>query len=48
MQIAVSAYSSDAKRAQQFVDFAKSAEGKAIFKRCGYIVDAEEVKRYWH
>lgn len=48
MQVAVSAYSSDAKRARQFVDFARSAEGKAIFKRCGYIVDAEEVKRYWH
>ena len=48
MQIAVSAYSSDSKRARQFVDFARSAEGKAIFKRCGYIVDAEEVKRYWH
>jgi molybdate transport system substrate-binding protein len=48
MQVAVSAYSSDAKRARQFVDFAKSAEGKAIFKRCGYIVDAEDVKRYWH
>jgi molybdate transport system substrate-binding protein len=48
MQIAVSAYTSDAQRARQFVDFARSAEGKAIFKRCGYIVDAEEVKRYWH
>lgn len=48
MQIAVSAYSSDAKRARQFVDFARSADGKAIFKRCGYIVDAEEVNRYWH
>jgi molybdate transport system substrate-binding protein len=48
MQIAVSAYNSDTKRARQFVDFARSAEGRAIFKRCGYIVDAEEVKRYWH
>jgi len=48
MQVAVSAYTSDAQRARQFVDFAKSVEGKAIFKRCGYIVDAEEVKRYWH
>jgi molybdate transport system substrate-binding protein len=47
MQIAVSAYSSDVQRARQFVDFARSAEGKAIFKRCGYFVDAEEVKRYW-
>ena len=48
MQVAVSAYSSDAKRARQFVDFSRSAEGKAIFKRCGYIVDVEEVKHYWH
>ncbi len=47
MQIAVSAYSSDAKRAGGFVDFATSPAGKAIFKRCGYIVDAEEVKSYW-
>jgi molybdate transport system substrate-binding protein len=48
IQVAVSAYTSDEKRARQFVDFARSAEGKAIFKQCGYIVDAEEVKRYWH
>lgn len=32
----------------KFVDFARSAESKAIFKRCGYIVDIKEVKRYWH
>lgn len=48
MQIAVSAYSRDAKRARQFVHFTTSPAGKAIFKQCGYIVDAEEVKRFWH
>jgi molybdate transport system substrate-binding protein len=48
MQIAITTYSSNTQRARQFVDFAKSAAGKATFKRCGYIVDAEEVKQYWH
>ena len=47
MQIAVSAYSRDNKLAQQFVDFTTSSEGKAIFKRHGYVVEAEELKRYW-
>jgi len=47
MQIAVSAYSKETELAQQFVDFATSSEGKTIFKRHGYIVDTEEVKRYW-
>jgi molybdate transport system substrate-binding protein len=48
MQIAVSAYSGDRKMAQRFVDFAASSEGKKIFKQYGYIVEAEEVKRFWH
>ena len=48
MQIAITTYSSDAQRARQFVEFAKSAEGKEIFRRFGYLVDAEEVKQYWH
>jgi molybdate transport system substrate-binding protein len=48
MQVAVSAYTRDEKRARQFIDFARSAEGKSVFKRCGYIVDVEEVNRYWH
>jgi ABC-type molybdate transport system substrate-binding protein len=47
IQIAVSAYTGAAKRARQFVHFTTFPEGKAIFKQCGYIVDAEEVKRYW-
>lgn len=48
MQVAVSAYSQNTKAAQRFVDFTTSEEGKAIFKKQGYIVDSEEVKEYWH
>lgn len=47
MQIAVSTYSQNGNLARQFIDFASSAEGKATFKRHGYIVDTEEVKKYW-
>ena len=47
MQVAVSVYSGDRKLAQQFIDFVTSAEGKAIFEKHGYIVDAREVKKYW-
>lgn len=32
---------------QRFVNFLTSAEGRAVFKKHGYIVDAEEVKKYW-
>ena len=48
MQVAVSAYSHDRKAAQCFVDFITSANDKAVFKKLGYLVDAEEVKKYWH
>ena len=47
MQVAVSAYSRNRKSAQRFVNFLTSAEGRAVFKKHGYIVDAEEVKKYW-
>ncbi len=47
MQVAVSAYSTDIGSAEKFVNFASSAEGKEIFKKHGYIVDPEEVKKYW-
>ena len=47
MQIAVSMYSDDAKSAQQFISFVTSAKGKAIFKKHGYIVEVEEVNKYW-
>ena len=47
MQAAVSAYTNNKKAAQQFVDFMTSADGKEVFKNLGYLVDAEEVKKYW-
>ena len=47
MQIARSVFSKDRKPAQTFIDFATSSEGKAIFQKHGYIVDAEEVKKYY-
>ena len=47
MQVAVSSYGNDRRTAQWFIDFITSANGKAIFKKYGYIVDAEEVKKYW-
>jgi molybdate transport system substrate-binding protein len=48
MQIAVSLYSESGGSARQFIDFITSAEGKAIFQKEGYIVDAQELKKYWH
>ena len=48
MQAAVSSYSQNKKVAQQFIDFITSANGKEVFKKLGYLVDAEEVSKYWH
>lgn len=48
MQVAVSAFSQDKKAAQRFIDFIRSADGKAVFKQFGYLVDIEEVSKYWH
>jgi len=48
MQVAVSSYSNDRKSAQRFIDFITSGNGAAVFKRFGYLVDNEEVNRYWH
>lgn len=45
IQIAVSAYSKEKELAQQFVDFATSSVGKAIFEKCGYITEVEELKQ---
>jgi len=47
MRIAVSRYSKNKSSARQFVDFAVSPDGKAIFKKYGYIVDSDELKKYW-
>ncbi|HAX61937.1 MAG TPA: molybdate ABC transporter substrate-binding protein [Elusimicrobia bacterium] len=48
MQIAVSQYSRNKKLSEQFVDFAVSSEGKAIFKKHGYIIETNGLKKYWH
>jgi molybdate transport system substrate-binding protein len=48
MQAAVSVYSTDKKSAQQFLDFITSADGQAVFRQVGYLVDAGEVEQYWH
>ncbi|MFC1968282.1 molybdate ABC transporter substrate-binding protein [Chloroflexota bacterium] len=48
MQVAISSYSKDSQSAKRFVDFATSDKGKAVFKKHGYIVEAEEMKKYWH
>jgi molybdate transport system substrate-binding protein len=48
MQAAVSAYCRDKGSAQRFIDFITSAEGQAVFRKLGYLIDAEEVSKYWH
>ena len=47
IQAAVSVYSQEAITAQKFIDFLASSEGEEIFKKNGYITDAEEVSKYW-
>jgi len=47
MQVAISTYSRNPRLAQQFIDFVTSAQDRAIFREHGYIVDSEEVRRYW-
>ena len=47
MQIALSTFSKDRKLAQAFIDFAVSAQVKAIFQKYGYMVDIEGVKKYY-
>ena len=47
MQIAVTVYCADIKAASNFILYALSDDGKAVFKKYGYIVDAQEVKKYW-
>jgi molybdate transport system substrate-binding protein len=48
MQAAVTTYNQDEELAQQFIDYLTSADGQAVFKRLGYLVDTEEVQPYWH
>ena len=48
MQMAMSVYSTNKELSEHFIDFAVSSEGKVYFQKYGYIVDIEEVKKYWH
>jgi molybdate transport system substrate-binding protein len=48
IRIAVSTYCQDKKTAQRFIDFVVSTSGREIFEKCGYLVDSEEVSKYWH
>ena len=47
MQAAVSTYSKNRGLAESFVGFLASTEGKAVFSKHGYIVDAQELEKYW-
>ena len=47
IQIALSAFSTNRKWAREFIDFAASEQGKAVFRAQGYLVDADEVKQYY-
>jgi len=47
MQAAVSAYSKNNGTALRLIDFLTSSQSKEIFKKHGYITNAEEVKKYW-
>lgn len=44
--VAVSAYSRNREAAEGFISLLTSAEGKAILKRYGYMVDREDALRY--
>jgi molybdate transport system substrate-binding protein len=48
IQIAISSYSQNKKTARQFIDFVTSASGQEVFSESGYLIDDEEVSRYWN
>lgn len=47
MRVAVTAFTENEQEAQRFADFLSSPEGKQTFRVLGYIVDAEELQKYW-
>lgn len=44
--LAVSAFSQNRKRAQEYIDLVVSAEGKAVFRKWGYLTDEQEARAY--
>jgi molybdate transport system substrate-binding protein len=44
--IAVSRFTKNRKGAETFIDFLLSSEGKNIFKKCRYLMDPEEARRF--
>ena len=44
--VAVSRYTQDRARAQMFIDFLLSSEGKATFRNFHYLMDPQEARRY--
>lgn len=47
IRVGAATYSQQPKSAQKFIDFILSEEGKEVFRKYGYLVDSEEVKKYW-
>jgi molybdate transport system substrate-binding protein len=47
MQAAVATYSRSSDLAQSFVRFLSAVDGQEVFRKYGYIVDAEELQMYW-
>jgi molybdate transport system substrate-binding protein len=47
MQAAMTAFATDQDEAQRFIDFLISDEAKEIFESMGYIVDEQELQKYW-
>jgi molybdate transport system substrate-binding protein len=47
MRAAITAFTENEDEAQRFIDFLRSSGGKQTFEEMGYIVDEEELKKYW-
>jgi len=47
IQAAISTYSEEVNTAQLFIELLASSEGKMIFQKNGYIVDRNEVDKFW-
>ncbi|MFC1905211.1 molybdate ABC transporter substrate-binding protein [Chloroflexota bacterium] len=47
IQAAISTYSENNRTAIKLMEFLISPQSKDVFKKCGYITDSREVKKYW-